>query len=543
MSQPRTCGTCAKPVAHKRAFYCFDCQPGEVCTPSPCRRCGSEFDYYSAGLCARCHSGAPRQPRSCRDCLACGTIRQTTGLCKDCARWRSLHPTVGLCRSCGDERHIGRGGVCRLCWRQSADFHRDRPVATRPYQPVDVIAANRMGQQLFFTGMAKRHEPRRSRRPPGPPTHPAGAGRQLSLFDVPAATWASRHGFPEPPTTARSAALEAAVVDHAHRHGWGPKPIKRARRAVRILAGRQRGPGQLILATDVVELAKLGFGARPVLAVLEEAGLLEDDRVPTMVNWFERQTAGLPPTMARELGIWLDVQLHGRTVPPRSRPRSVITIRVRANWALPTLRSWAAAGHMTLREISRADVIAALPPSGNPRATLGHALRSIFTILRANKVVFTNPTARIAVGAVERREPLPVDVETLRQLLGSTDPACAAIASLVAFHGLRPVELRQLQLIDVRDGRLHLAHRSIPLAAGARLRLTTWLDHRQSRWPTTPNPHLLIHRSTAAGLGPVGIHWVGRTLGMAPSLLTPTGYWMKPTPPAAMSVASPTCSA
>ena len=76
--------------------------------------------------------------------------------------------------------------------------------------------------------------------------------------------------------------------------------------------------------------------------------------------------------------------------------------------ALPTLRAWAATRD-SLREISRADVLAALPP-GQPRATTMQGLRSIFRILRARKLVFTNPTFRIRVPAQAMTVPAAVDL-------------------------------------------------------------------------------------------------------------------------------------
>jgi integrase len=163
--------------------------------------------------------------------------------------------------------------------------------------------------------------------------------------------------------------------------------------------------------------------------------------------------------------------------------------------------------------------VTALPPSGNPRATLGLALRSIFMTLRARKVIFTNPIARVPIGAIERREPLPVDVDVLRDLLNSSLPACAAIAALVAFHGLRSSELQDLRLIDVDGGRLRLDHRTVPLAPVVRERLASWLDHRQQRWPATVNPHVFIHRRNAGGVHATGGLWLTRTLGMAPNAL------------------------
>jgi len=50
---------------------------------------------------------------------------------------------------------------------------------------------------------------------------------------------------------------------------------------------------------------------------------------------------------------------------------------------------------------------------------------------------------------------------------------------------------------DIVNGRLNLAGRSVPLAAPFRERLTRWPDYRQSRWPNSQNPHLIIHQRSA----------------------------------------------
>lgn len=106
-----------------------------------------------------------------------------------------------------------------------------------------------------------------------------------------------------------------------------------------------------------------------------------------------------------------------------------------------------------------------------------------------------------------------------RCLLDSDSPACAALAALVVFHGLRSIELRDLRLVDVRDGRLHVGDRAIPLAPEASHRLSRWLDHRQARWPHTANSHLFVHQGNCGNLNPAGRLWVSRTLGTAPSTL------------------------
>lgn len=165
-------------------------------------------------------------------------------------------------------------------------------------------------------------------------------------------------------------------------------------------------------------------------------------------------------------------------------------------------------------------MLAALPPSGTPRATIGQALASLFKTLKGHKVIFINPTARITIGPAPANLPLPVDLDRLRQALHSTDPARSVLAALIAFHGLPPRQLRALQLTDLRDGRLHLPDRVITLAEPVTQRLATYLEYRNQRWPNTANPHLFIHIHTAGHLRPVLADWITHTLGMsAPAIL------------------------
>jgi hypothetical protein len=126
-------------------------------------------------------------------------------------------------------------------------------------------------------------------------------------------------------------------------------------------------------------LTQLRLASGPVREVLAEAGLLDDDRVLAIHAWFIRATAGLPEPMASELRTWFEVMTNGSTTPPRSRPRQPRTVEQKLRWALPALRAWAGAGHTSLREITREQVLAALPGSGTARATTGQGLRSVFT--------------------------------------------------------------------------------------------------------------------------------------------------------------------
>jgi hypothetical protein len=319
-------------------------------------------------------------------------------------------------------------------------------------------------------------------------------------------------GFPEPLAPAMAEALSAAVDEHAAAHGWGKKTIKGARRGIMILLGLQDTPGAPLRSSDIHLLHQLGLPARPVLDVCDQADMLDDDRPPALAGWFAERIAGLPAPMATELGVRFRVMTRGSATPPRRRPRAEVTTRIHLRWALPAIRTWTAAGRQSLREITREDVLAVLPPYGNPRSTQGQGLRSVFTILKTEKVIFANPMTRVPTGTHETRFPLPAKVATIREALNSPSPACALIIALVAFHGLRTGDLRGLKLTDIHDGRLHLGSRVIPLAGPVQARLASYLDERARRWPRTANPHLFINHVTAGNTRPFGGRYLGLML-------------------------------
>ena len=514
---PKMCETCGtRPEAKFARRYCYECKPGRKGEPGPCRRCGSRENYYAAGLCSRCHIYAPPPPREpCQDCEAWSVARTHAWRCGGCNAWRGANPTVATCVGCHRDRHVNRHQACRLCWRQ-AKATRDAGYG------LDVVAANRHGQQLFFANMHSQHTRRQKVRPTTTPERVRSAGSRPRIyihqyvFQTAASVGAARYfGFPPPPDPALAAMLDLQIQDHGRRFGWSKQVIRKTRTATRVLLGmRERSDGPIPFS-EVLRLVPLKLPARPVLTVLAEVGMLEDDRIALIEPWFDRHVAGLPETMEKELRIWFEVLHHGSTTPPRKRPRTTATIKNHVLWAMPTLREWAADGHESLREITRDDVLAVLPGSGTPRATVGSALHSIFTTLKERKTLFVNPTSRIEFGSFERRIPLPADPAFLQEALDSDDLSRAALAALTVFHGLRPVELRVLQLTDVYDGRVHLADRTIPLARPAKERLARYLAYRAKRWPNSANPHFFITYQTAPTTRPTTAVWVNRRLGMS----------------------------
>lgn len=511
----RQCGT--RPQAYHGRGLCYDCKPGTRGRPLPCKRCGSAGDYWSAGLCRRCHQYAPQLPDSCRDCLAWPVLRIRDWTCQACTAWRIWYPQTGTCVSCRRDLHLNPGQACRLCWMQARRAHSGDG-------PVDVLAGNRHGQQLTFAGMSSPkngyspHPRRPWRKPKPPPDRPPLPPPIPGQLDLLATDWltrsARRYGFGDPPGILLADRLDDAVIDHARRHGWSRDLRTRARTGMRVLLATARIARPPVRSSDVARLTALGLPARPVRAVLEGAGLLDEDRPDTLDAWFEKRIVGLPVPMADELRTWYTVLRHGSTAPPRSRPRRPATVKNLALCALPVLAAWADDGCQSLREITREQVIAALPPGGTPRAKPGRALRSVFVTLRAHKVIFTNPAARIRVGHFERRIPLPADQGRLAAALSSEDPAAAAVAALVIFHGLRPAEVRDLTLTVIRDGRCILPGRTVLLAGPVRTRLAAYLNYRHGRWPGSINPHFFLSTVSAHGTGPVSREWVNDHLGM-----------------------------
>jgi hypothetical protein len=264
--------------------------------------------------------------------------------------------------------------------------------------------------------------------------------------------------------------------------------------------------------------ACIKYGVRTVTDVLALAGVLEDDRVPPVERWFTGQVATLPEQMRGELAVWLTVMREGSTIPPRFRPRADTTIRTQLRYALPVLHAWTA-NHTSLREVSRDDVRAAVPPSGSPRSLVLTGLRSIFRVLKARQLVFVNPTARLHAPVQRELAAAPVDLDTLRAALDSDDTTRAALAALLAFHAVRAWRLGELLLTDVRDGRLHVGDQVVLLAEPVRQRLRAYLDDRQRCWPNSANPHLFIHYRNAGSTRPATAWWVRKRLGMSPQAI------------------------
>ena len=491
-----------------RVDFCYGCLPGGPFRARACRRCASE-SYFSEGLCDRCHPGAPLHLGSCRDCLAWGVYRSHNWRCWSC-RWWHTHYPLGDCEYCARRTHVGEQQACRLCIEQAR-------VVQEPGRAIDLVGANRYGQQLCFANM-------RFQRPITPRLELPPQSRRLGRFRP--AEWRQIPLFdmdPDPAVIREQALIAdsdlirhctAAVRDRAARHGWSKRQTNSVIASLRLLQVLQDTPAAKILATDVALLPRYGGNINSTLDVLADAGLLIDDRVSHVERYFAGKAARLPETMRDQLEVWPEVMLKGSSQAPRQRSRDPQTARIHILGIIPILQAWADAGHQSLAEITPEDVRAALPESGSRRNWAEYGLRSLFKVLKARKLIFTNPTRGMPVTAVNHTIPLPLDSDAIRRALNSPDPAVALAVALVAFHALTARQLAGLQLTDIVDGRLALDQRDIPLAGPVRVRLTAWLDHRNRTWPASINPHLFVGRVSAPRLTPVGkqFPWHGTTL-------------------------------
>lgn len=497
--RPVRCSVCnVNPVAMSQVGYCFTCWPGGPATPPPCLGCGARTDYFAHGLCAYCHPFGDPGPDSCRDCLAFGVWGSRDWLCKPCIKWRARYAepgsggSVGACPSCGRRLTLGHRGICRLCHTQTV-FHR------RETGEWDPVAANRHGQQLGFADLPSRRPPRRGVVRPDPvePQWPLTRDQQPTLFRAPPDIAAyGRKGLHLRAHPDDAKPLEAMARHLAHIHHWTAGQRQDAILGVKIMLGSQDDGRAPVRASEVKALLDLDLPVWSVIKVLATAGALIEDRTPTIDRWFAERVDPLPEPMVTELRTWFEIKKTGVNTPPRMRPRDPVTIRLHLGWALPTLHAWATAGHTSLREISRQDILNALPPASPQRPCVGQGLKSIFRLLKARKIIFVDPTARIHTGEHEHRIPLPLDPKLVGERLQTDSPTTNLIVALFAFHGLRLQQLQRLLLTNIRDGKLTIDGRTMPLARPVRDRLAAYLDDRNSRWPEALNPHLFINSRT-----------------------------------------------
>jgi integrase len=440
--------------------------------------------------------------------------------CGSCSVWRHKHPGAAGCAGCARTLAV-KDGHCRLCWQQAR--YQARLASGLPRCAVSVLEGGQRLRyhQLFFDRMQVRrpdgpvHQHGRRGAPPKPP--PALAERPACRW-IQARLFETRRDFtrfderadadPGNPWLAWGLYLAWRCGEA---RGWGRGVRFGVRRALIIVLSRHQA-GDTVFYSEIIPVQQaLGISHGRVAEVLQEMGVLADDRRPSFESWLDRKLEGLAPGIRADVEAWLRTMRDGG---PRSRPRDIASVWNHMNQLRPALLGWSGRyGH--LREVTRDDVTAVLGElRGSRRANVLVALRSLFAYCKKHKTIFRSPVQGLRVG----QHPYGI-IQPLRQdevdqtAKAAATPAARLVLALAAMHAARRKAIRELLLDDVDLGnrRLTIGGRTRPIDELTRQVLVEWLSYRSARWPCTANPHLLINQMSANGTGSVSAIYFAKT--------------------------------
>jgi integrase len=307
----------------------------------------------------------------------------------------------------------------------------------------------------------------------------------------------------------------------AEARGFREKTLTRLNATLIMLLAEHRDGEQVRSSDFYPVLRKRGIGAEHTSEVLEQMGVLLDDRPPafSFEKWLAEKLEGLAPGISSETETWAHTLHEGG---PRSRARDPATTRIYVRFARPALLEWSKR-YNNLRQVTREDILAHVDRLyGQERQLTLVALKSLFTWAKKSDVIFRNPTSQIKGPRPDYPiwQPLHPD-EVACTIEAATTPQARLFVVLAAVHAARTGAIRALQLddVDLPNRRLTIAGRTRPLDELTHQLLLQWLDHRRQRWPNTANQHLLINIGSALGLGPVSARWATKILSGLPGTL------------------------
>ena len=413
-----------------------------------------------------------------------------------------------------------KDGHCRLCWQQA---RRESQLAGGlPRGAVTVLQAGTLRcHQLFFDRMKGRRAERPARQysrrgaPRKPPPVPASCpavrwlqprlfegGKDFTRFDEdndadlqnPWLTWAIY-----------------LARRRGEARGWKRGIHLGVRRALIIVLSGHAAGDTVCYSGIFPALRARDISVERAAEVLQEMGVLVDDRRPSFEGWLERKLDGLADGIGREAGAWLRTMRDGG---PRSRPRSLETVWRHMNNVRPVLLDWSQR-YDHLREVTRDDIQAILGDlHGTRRSSFLVSLRSLFAFCKKKGMVFRNPASGIKVGQHPYGIAQPLGQDDVDQAAeAAATPSARLVLVLAAVHAARTGAIRAAQLDDVDLGnrRLIIAGRVRPIDEFTHQVLLDWLGYRRTRWPDTANPHLLINQHSAMGTGPVSTIYYAKT--------------------------------
>jgi len=177
--------------------------------------------------------------------------------------------------------------------------------------------------------------------------------------------------------------------------GWKRGVRFGVRRALIIVLSRHEA-GDTVRYCEIIPVQRaLGISAARVAEVLQEMGVLDDDRRPSFESWLDRKLDGPAHGIRTDVEAWLRTMRDGG---PRSRPRNIASAWNHMNQLRPVLLGWSGRyGH--LREVTRDDVAAVLAElRGSRRGNVLVALRSLFAYCKKHKSIFRSPVQGLRVG-------------------------------------------------------------------------------------------------------------------------------------------------
>ena len=263
-----------------------------------------------------------------------------------------------------------------------------------------------------------------------------------------------------------------------------------------------RPAGERVTLTEIRTRTPRHASTPRVAEVLAGLGLLEDDATPAIRSWIDRRANELPDGFAEAVRAWLLVLLDGDA---RARPRSHATIYVYFGTVRPFTERWSA-DHTHLREVTAHDVKDTLEPlQGHQLRTAIAALRSLFRFAKKRGLVFTNPATRLETSDAGHSLLPMADAEIRAAERAATGPAQRLIVALAAVHAARSGAIRHLTLddLDLPNRRITIAGHPQRLGELTYRTLRSWLGHRRTAWPRTPNRHVLISEKPPSAPNPL----------------------------------------
>ncbi|WP_157252836.1 hypothetical protein [Nonomuraea typhae] len=447
----------------------------------------------------------PSGARSCSTCLSWG-LEPTCGRCR---YWARTYPH-GRCTRCHHDAHVGAAGLCHPCTVVVTELGPQTMATGARQLTLGGAFAPRLSTPKGLLGYRPRHwksaDLERARRPDPPPISPHLVDPAQTVVVQVRRDWSViTPGKILPSLTADADAVIADVRREATELGWNTSTGAQVMRTLRILLG-WIGAQAPIPEEDIRSLPGLvrHTSATRVVFMLERRGLVIPAHDRTTIaeqRWVANRIQRLPASFAEELDRWVTAMRgHGRR---RRHPRSWDVIGNYLRAVHPILLRWSTK-HTSLREITPDHVKAALDNlTGTPAQGARTGLRSIFSMLKQERVTFRDPTRGIVLPAISN-VPVPLRDDQLRGLIDRVHaPLDRFVVALVAIHALHTKDLPALRLdgVDTANGKLTLRRdqrrHTYYLDEFTHILLAAWLHDRQQRWPTSTNPHLFLTAATA----------------------------------------------